>query len=438
MRRIELTIGAVIFFFSCAVFLLSIVHAAADSHYSMMLSESLLHHRTFKLDGYNLPRHEPKQQIGWVSDGDVYQLEYVNGHLYYFFPPGTSILSLPYVALMNGLGFSVVNPEGTYNAQKEIQMEKYLAALLMAGLASTIFFTARLVLSNSWSILIALGSVLGTQVWSTASRVLWADTWGIFLLGIVIWMLLANETGKYSLRPVWLASLLAWAYFTRPTFCIPIIAITVYMLVAQRRLFLRYCLTGAAWLLLFVLYSLYNFGQVLPNYYRAGRLTFWDFREAMTGNLISPSRGLLLFVPVVLFIAYLLVRYAKDLTHRRLMVVGLSVIVAHMLVIAGFSPWWGGHSYGPRYTTGLVPWFALLAISGVKAALARRENEETKGTRWGRRLEWSAGATLLLCSMIINGKGAMNPYTHRWNTTPVTVEEHPERVWDWKDPQFLR
>jgi hypothetical protein len=438
MQRRDLAIGAIIFSFSCAVFLLSIVRQAADSHYSMLLSESLLYHRTITLDNYSIPRLEPKQQVGYVSVGDLYQLEWVNGRIYYFFPPGSSVLSIPYVALMNSFGVSAAHPDGTYNQMGEGTLEKYLSTLLMSALAAIIFFTARLLLARGWSALVALGGVLGTQVWSTASRALWADTWGIFLLGIVVWMLLAHETGKSRLRPVWLATLLAWTYFVRPTYSIPIILITGYILLYHRALFARYALTGAAWFLLFVLYSWHYFRQPLPNYYGAGRLTFEAFGTALAGNLISPSRGLLIFVPVTIFIAYLLLRYAKELTHLRLVVICLAVIVLHLIAIAGFSPWWGGHCYGPRYTTGLVPWFVLLSILAVRAALTWREKQGTKEVPVGRKAEWVLGAVLLFCSLFVNAKGAMSPHTSRWNFIPVNVDHRPERVWDWTDPQFLR
>jgi hypothetical protein len=308
----------------------------------------------------------------------------------------------------------------------------------MAALATIIYFTARLLVARGWSILIALGSVLGTQVWSTASRALWADTWGIFLLGFVVWMLLAHETGRHRIRPVLLASLLAWTYFVRPTYSIPIIAITLYILIYHRALFIRYALTGAAWFTLFALYSWYYFRQMLPNYYRAGRLTFETFQTALAGNLVSPSRGLLVFVPVIIFIAYLLLRYRKELRHRRLVVLCLSIIAIHLIAIAGFSPWWGGHCYGPRYTTGLVPWFVLLSILAIKARLEWQEKYETKEVPFNRKAEWALGGVLLFCSLFINAKGAMSPRTGKWNFLPVNVDQHPERVWDWRDPQFLR
>ena len=66
--------SALTFVLALAVFLLSHVHQIADSAYSMMVSESLIHHRTFALDHYSLPRPD-------------YRLEESRGHVYYHLPP---------------------------------------------------------------------------------------------------------------------------------------------------------------------------------------------------------------------------------------------------------------------------------------------------------------------------------------------------------------
>ncbi len=100
MPKLDLIAGIIILVFIGAVFSMSRIHQFADSHYSMLVSESLLHHGTFTLDSYAIPRLAPKQQIGYVSNGSIYQLELVNGHIYYFMPPGSSILSIPHVAVM--------------------------------------------------------------------------------------------------------------------------------------------------------------------------------------------------------------------------------------------------------------------------------------------------------------------------------------------------
>jgi hypothetical protein len=108
---------------------------------------------------------------------------------------------------MNMVGISAASPEGSYGREGEAKIEASLAALLMAGRSSVIFFTGRLLLPFWWSLLVSYGSAFGTQIWSTASRALWSDTWGIFILGVMVWMLVGVECKRYQLRPILLATL---------------------------------------------------------------------------------------------------------------------------------------------------------------------------------------------------------------------------------------
>ena len=426
---------AILFVTLLAIFLISRVHQVADSNYSMLLSQSLLQHRSFTLDAYNLPRLPPKPQVGYMSNGEIYQLEIVDGHLYYFFPPGSSILSLPYVAIMNLIGISAANSDGTYNARGEGLIEVTLAALLMSGLGVMIFITARLLLSWGWSLLLAISALLGTQIWSTASRALWSDTWGIFILGIVLFLVTRTAVKKVDPPPIVLATLLSWLYFVRPTFSTVVIATTFYVLIYHRRVILRFTITGVLWAGLFIGYSEYQFHQLLPNYYEVRRLSFSSFWMALAGNLISPSRGLLIFVPVSMVVVYLLIRYRQQVKLGRLVILSAAVIVMHVIVVSGFVPWWGGHSFGPRYATALVPWFSLLGILALEARLSA----PATGLRSSRLrvVESVLAIALLLVSVAINGVGANSHRAWQWNVRPVNVDEKPDRIWDWRHPQFL-
>ena len=432
----DLLIGLLIFVVAFAVFLCSPVRPISDSLYTFVVSESLLKHGSFAIDQFGVPRNEPRYNGSYVENGRLTELEWVGNRLYYYLPPGTSVLSLPYVALMDSFGLSVINKDGTYNLRKEIQLQLIFSAFLMALLGSIFYFTGRLVLPVRWSAIIALGGILATQVWSTLSGSMWSDTWGIFLVGLVIWMLVAEATAGVLLRPILVATVLAWTYFVRPTNAIPILAISFYLLLYHRRLFARYAVTGLIWLALFVFYSWYNFGKMLPNYYRAGRLTFEHFGEALAGNLISPARGLFIYVPVTLFIFYLVVRYRRKIVWPRLVVLSLSVFAIHWIVTSGFPHWYGGASYGPRLMSGVVPWLVLLAIIAVQAMLKQRE--ELKNRHLGFwRLQNVVGGFLLLVSICINGIGATMPAIITWNDRPVRVDRDPSRLWDWRYPQFL-
>jgi hypothetical protein len=128
----------------------------------------------------------------------------------------------------------------------------------------------------------------------------------------------------------------------RPAAVVPIVVVTAYILILRRELFLSYALTGLAWLALFVVYSYYHFGQLLPNYYRLGNeLSARAFGVGLLGNLISPSRGVLVFVPFLLFVAYLLTRYWRYVS-RRLAILALAAILLHVVLVSSFPIRWGG------------------------------------------------------------------------------------------------
>jgi len=402
----------------------------------MLVSESLVSHRSFTLDAYNLPRYEPAWGGYYFRDGPVYQIEVADGHFYHHLPVGTPVLSAPYVAVLNLFGVSAANRDGTYNEQGEVRIEASLAAMLMALLAAVFYFTARLLLPVKWSVVVALGGALGTQAYSTASRALWSETWGILLIGIAIFMLLRHEKTRRPLNAIMLASILAWSYFVRPTFAIHIAALTIYIFIYHRRVFVKYALTGAAWAASFVIYSWSHFRHLVPSYYRASRLTFNNFSIALAGNLVSPARGLFVYVPALLFVAWLLLRYRRHLQQRPLVWMSLGIIFVQVIAVSGFDHWWGGHSFGARMTTGLVPWFVLLGILGVDAMLRARERE-TKQSRFAWQVQTGTGALLLLTSVVINTMGAMAHETWLWNIRPQEIDRHPERLWDWRQPQFL-
>jgi hypothetical protein len=125
---------------------------------------------------------------------------------------------------------------------------------------------------------------------------------------------------------------------------------------------------------------------------------------------------------------YLAARYWSELPYRGVVILSLAVIFLHSLCVAGYPNWWGGGSYGPRLTTDLLPWFALIAIVGWAGAT------ETRGLL-AIKSELVTALVLLAISVAINGRGAFSAPTQQWSTI-VDVDGHPERIFDWSHPQF--
>jgi hypothetical protein len=408
-------IAAAIGCFAFVVFLASPVHQMADSNGSMLLSQSLIRHRSFTLE-----RH--------FESGPVpQQFESVRGHLYYWYPPGTSILSAPLVGGLNAFGLSATRSDGSFDAEGEERLQAVVAALLMAVLASVVFATARILLPRSWAILVAAGAAFGTQVWSTASRATWSHSWEILLLGGAVHRLLASAAGRAPLRPGWLGGLAGLMYWVRPTGVIPMAAIGLAVAAQGRRAFMVYVAVAGAGVGLFAAYSFLVFGVPLPTYYRlSSPLGAGTPLVGLAGTLLSPSRGLLVYVPVLGLIAAWLLRYRRQVPQRRLAASALLAVGVHLLLLALWPVWWGGHSYGPRLTTCLIPWFVLLGTLAVRARL----DTPRRG-----RIEAGLGCALLLIGMALNGIGACSWNTWLWNTKLSLYG--PARLWDWRRPQFL-
>lgn len=254
---------------------------------------------------------------------------------------------------------------------------------------------------------------------------------------MVVHQLLAQRTGRARLKAVWLATLLAWAYFTRPTSAISLAAVGVYFFFVDRRALPRFAGTLVIWILLFFAYSWYHFGRLLPRYFDPDRLGSDTFWMALAANLVSPARGLLIFVPQILLIAHLLARYRAFVAHRVLVALSLAVVGLHWLAVSGFPHWWGGYCYGPRLMTDVIPWLALLAIVGARAWLDGRSPEPIGLRLAGVTFARAVSVVLILFAVVVHAGAALTPRGKYWYQYPQHVRDHRWRLWDWKDPQVL-
>jgi hypothetical protein len=139
------------------------------------------------------------------------------------------------------------------------------------------------------------------------------------------------------------------------------------------------------------------------------------------GLLISPSRGLLVYSPVVLVALLGLGAAGRRLRDHGLGWNHLACVVLY-LGYASYTVWWGGHSYGPRYLLD----FIVLLTPAAAVQLTRMRGGLARGLVF----------VALLWSMAAAGTGAF--FADNWNTSPASVDRNHDRLWDWRDPQILR
>ncbi|MBE2179033.1 MAG: hypothetical protein IAE97_00980 [Chthoniobacterales bacterium] len=403
--------GAGFFTVLFAAFYLSPHVTVTDSRYALLASEVLLTDGTLKLDG-----------LAEVPD---YRILESGGHERLFYPAAGSVFSVPFMALVRPFGGSVFDKEGRYDPTREDALQKLLGALLCAVLGILMWRLAAQFTGGRAAMVIAIAASFGSPVWSTASRAVWMDTWGLLLLSIGLLMVV-----KPLRLPglIILGSCLSWMYFVKPTYSIPVAAITGIVVWRHRLNAWPLLVTGAVWLVVFVLWSLHTFGTPLPEYYSTSMLKFRDVPDALASHIFSPSRGILVYFPAAAWAVWMVVRNRARVGDRDLVTAAFAVIVLHYVVHAAHSST-AGHCYGARFATPLVPWFVLLAAIGWEAVW--------REPACRRRFALACGLLLVLWGAFVNGRGAIEPKTWNWNIVPASIDDSRERLWDWRRPQFV-
>jgi hypothetical protein len=419
-------VAAVLFAALFVLFWASPVRHRTDSRYTLLLSEQLLRRQTFRLDEYF------SAVDAGVAGKENYNLQTAGGHVHFRPAPGAAILSVPFVPVLRVFGLSTLDTEGRYDAAGEMRAQVALAAGLMAALTALFFLTARLLLPIGASLAVGLVGALGTQIWSTASRALWSHTWEIALIGVLVWHLARAEVLGRRLNALAAAALVSAAFLARPTAAGHAVAVTLYVAVFHRPLLWRFLAGGMAAAAAFLGLSVAVYGQPVPPAFAIWSRASPGWMPLATA-LVSPSRGLLVCVPVVVVVVALLVRYRQHVPVRPLLFVAAVGSGLQVGAAAVASVWWAGHSYGPRLTTGAVPWLVLLGILALRGCAAATADAAGRAGRWSV----VSMAVLAGASVFIHGRGALAEATQRWNLRPADVDRDPGRVWNWRDPQWL-
>jgi hypothetical protein len=431
-RRVQITLGftyswpgviGVVLLVSVAwAFYICPVRYLSDGGFTLLMSEAIIHEHTPDMLSYGVARHHGTV---YINDGYPWNIKIINGRLLYVYPWGSPLLSLPAVAIFNAAGFRVA-PHHKYNGYNELRMQAIIAAGLCAITIWVVYQTAGCLLPLWWSLAIALGVAFGTPIWSSASRTLWPQTWAVLLITVGIWILLSG-----SIRPFLLGTVLAWACLVRPQVIPDVAAITGYVLLRyERRFFWHYVAAGVLWTVPVCAMMRFFTGGFFSAYYSPEMLDFPNqYWPRLYGVLLSPSRGLLVFSPIVLAPIYLTIRYRKVLPRRPLAILAGVIIMMHLVMLSSWYMWWGGASYGSRMLLETMPWFALLAILGIRAFI-----DDPSLSLRRRLVVGTIAALMLAASAATNAPGALAANAITWRHLD---HQHLEALWDWHDPQFL-
>ena len=204
------------------------------------------------------------------------------------------------------------------------------------------------------------------------------------------------------------------AYVVRPTAAIPVVVLTIYVAVFYRRWLLRYIgwalLVAGPWLAYNELQSTARRFRLTTWAYPMAWAAIWCFGKSFFGQLISPSRGLLVYSPVFLlaFTGFALSLREPD---NRALHLTYGAVVAGILLSQGLlAGWWAGASFGPRYTTDIVPFMAYFTAFNLQLP-------SSFGYR-ARAAAWSGTIALAAVSILIHAQGALRMAPNFWNAIP--------------------
>jgi len=411
MKGRDALFALLLFLLVFGVYATSPVTQSTDSRYTIHLVKSIITEHNLNLDEYSQ-----------LIPSDDYRTEWVNEHRYPWHPIGTAVLTVPIMYVCNVVDPRCLGDVEAIYASAELYLASFFAALVVV----MIYFIGRFSLGAAKSVVLALVFAFATSLWSVASRALHQHAPSMFLLCAALLILLAAR------RRPWLVQFagipLAFSYFVRPTNSISIALLTLYVFLEYRRYILGYLLGAALVTAPFLWVNLQIYGSLQSPYFAPDRVGATQrLLEALAGNLISPSRGLLIYSPVLLLSIVGVALKARNTGLNKLDLALLLAIALHWAAVSSHILWWGGWCYGPRFFADMLPYLAFFLIPVVDRA--------TNSTTGPLPL---AFGVLLAVSMFTHYRGATDPATFEWNSVPTNVDFQPSRVWDWRDPQFLR
>jgi hypothetical protein len=368
-----------------------------------------------------------------ASGGGYAFVEAPNGHLTSMFPVGAAIVTLPLYVLLEFARRDRAHVPSLETAAFEPSRRRFerLAAAAVAALSVALFLLCALEIASVWPAAVATAVyALGTSLWSTASQALWQHgPVNLLVLVMAYAFFRANRSRQAAHVVAWLvaagicAGLLPAVRPPAALFSLAGLVFTAWTFRERSGWFVAALALGVAPGLAWNAYFFHSvFGGYAPNLaaYAAGPSAF----AAFAALLVSPSRGILVFSPVLAFAAIGVARAwrVRD-RNARLVVLLAAACVALVVQYACFRYWWAGFAYGPRFLTDVVAVAALLLAYAMpmRARVA---------AAFAVAFAFSVGVQFVG----VNSGAAGSD----WNAIPVSIDVRPDRAWQIDDNQIER
>ncbi len=320
-----------------------------------------------------------------------------NDHVCSVFPPGMAVLALPFFAPFVLAGF------GPFDLGLLVHGGHVVAAFVEVIATLVLWSVMRRFAGPRSSLVLVLLYFLATSVRTVASQALWQHS-GVHLMVVVALALVLREEPVSLGREFFAGLVIGLGAVVRQTTAL--IALGIH---GMRPVRLIVSLIGAAiGVAPLLTYNYFAFGSPLEQGY--GIKPFdTPPQQGLYGLLLSPSRGLLIYTPYVIFAFGALFRAWRWPGEVATRLRWLSLVwIAALVLYATYAEWWGGRVFGSRFLDDLAPvLFAALAW-GIGVGVMRSIVERV------------LFAVMALWSFVIFQAAAFL-YDKSWDTLPIAI-----------------
>ncbi|MDX6445229.1 MAG: hypothetical protein QOH71_2303 [Blastocatellia bacterium] len=232
-------------------------------------------------------------------------------------------------------------------------MEK-LSASFLAAVASVLMYLLLRRDCRGWGLPLAMVFAFGTNTWMISSQALWQHGTGELLIALALLLVVAPAS---PMRTALLGAVCVFMAANRPPDALIAGAIVLFTVWSRRRSALWLFAGATVPLAALLYYNLDFIGHVAGGYALAKNSNNEFFKlnwSGVAGLLVSPTRGLLVFSPFLVFIPVGLIQRLRAPGSRGL-AVALSFAVAAQFLLYSQADWRAGVSWGPRWLTDLLP-----------------------------------------------------------------------------------
>ncbi|MBD2127325.1 hypothetical protein NDI39_01240 [Microcoleus sp. ZQ-A2] len=434
-------ITILIFILSITIYLINCrTISSGDSVPNTLLIFNFLENHTFDLDAF--------RESYFVKNGVYYSFaESQTGHLTSAYPIGVAILTSPlYLIFYIFLKIYHIPVNLTHESFEfyRLSFEKMAAAITTAISVVFFYLASSLKFKKSVASLSTFIFAFATNTWMISSQGLWQHGGSNLCVIIIIFCLIkANYTKREKSKIIIL--IIAGVFcgllpIIRPTSTLFLVAALLYSFTIYRGSSF-FLILGMASAIPGLLWNLHYFGKLIGGYSIISHFysfTVKTFVEASLGTLISPSRGIFVFSPIILYSIFGAYKVFQFRAYKDEKLMGIMTLAVFGLFFSYcfYTFWWAGYCYGPRFMTDILPVTCYL-INYYIDDLSNTSNP-FRNQRFIDKSKILLFFFMVMISFFVQIVGAFGEKGLYWSISPLKLEQYQSRLWHVKDNQIER